>query len=372
MSRGRGIRSIGTTRGDRLVAPGGVSGSGGGVPAAAGVSGVSVPSVGGVAGGAVAAAVDSYLRHVAIERGLSANTVSAYRRDLAIYSRWLAAEQLTGLADVTRQHISDYVRFLGTREESPLTAASIARILSTVRGFHRFLLEEGVVETDVAHESKPPKIGTRLPKAISIEQVTLLLAATDGDEVQNLRDKALLELLYATGARVSEVVNLNVDDVLDPEVVRLTGKGDKQRIVPVGSYARTAIDTFLVRGRPLLSARGPATPALFLGLRGKRLSRQNAWLIIRVAAERAGLEGHVSPHTLRHSFATHLLEGGADVRVVQELLGHSSVATTQIYTLVTADTLRDMYTTAHPRARVARPVPVVEPAVPVVEPPVGG
>ena len=352
MSRGRGIRSIGITRCDPLDSSIGVNGAraaagggGGGVGA--------VPPVGaaGAAVAAVAVAVDSYLRHVAIERGLSTNTVAAYRRDLAIYSRWLAAEGLTGLADVTAQHISAYVRFLGSREESPLTAASIARILSTVRGFHRFLLEEGLVETDVAHESKPPKLGTRLPKAISIEQVTRLLAATDGDEVANLRDKALLELLYATGARVSEVVNLTVDDVLDPEVVRLTGKGDKQRIVPVGSYARTAIDTYLVRGRPLLSTRGPATPALFLGLRGKRLSRQNAWLIIRAAAERAGLEGHVSPHTLRHSFATHLLEGGADVRVVQELLGHSSVATTQIYTLVTADTLRDMYTTAHPRAR---------------------
>jgi integrase/recombinase XerD len=299
----------------------------------------------------VAAAVDSYLRHVAVERGLSVNTVSAYRRDLVIYAGWLTAAELTALRDITSQHISEFVRFLGTREESPLTASSIARILSTVRGFHRFLLEEGVVETDVAHESKPPRLAARLPKAISIEQVTDLLAATDGDEVQNLRDKALLELLYATGARVSEVVNLNVDDVLDPEVVRLTGKGDKQRIVPVGSFARTAIDTYLVRGRPLLSARSKATPALFLGLRGLRLSRQNAWLVIRAAALRAGLEGRVSPHTLRHSFATHLLAGGADVRVVQELLGHSSVATTQIYTLVTVDTLRDMYTTSHPRAR---------------------
>jgi integrase/recombinase XerD len=299
----------------------------------------------------VAAAVDSYLRHVAVERGLSVNTVSAYRRDLVIYAGWLTAAELTALRDITSQHISEFVRFLGTREESPLTASSIARILSTVRGFHRFLLEEGVVETDVAHESKPPRLAARLPKAISIEQVTDLLAATDGDEVQNLRDKALLELLYATGARVSEVVNLNVDDVLDPEVVRLTGKGDKQRIVPVGSFARTAIDTYLVRGRPLLSARSKATPALFLGLRGLRLSRQNAWLVIRAAALRAGLEGRVSPHTLRHSFATHLLAGGADVRVVQELLGHSSVAPTQIYTLVTVDTLRDMYTTSHPRAR---------------------
>jgi integrase/recombinase XerD len=299
----------------------------------------------------VAAAVDSYLRHVAIERGLSANTVAAYRRDLVIYAGWLAGRELTDLRAVSSLHVSEFVRFLVLREESPLTAASIARILSTVRGFHRFLLEEGLVETDVAHESKPPKLGTRLPKAISIEQVAALLDATDGDDVLALRDKALLELLYATGARVSEAVNLNVDDVLEQDIVRLTGKGDKQRIVPVGSFARMAIDAYLVRARPALSGRGKATPALFLGVRGQRVSRQNAWLIIRAAAARAGLDGHVSPHTLRHSFATHLLAGGADVRVVQELLGHSSVATTPIYTLVTVDTLRDMYTTAHPRAR---------------------
>jgi integrase/recombinase XerD len=178
-----------------------------------------------------------------------------------------------------------------------------------------------------------------------------VLAATDGDEHQQIRDKALLELLYATGARISEAVALNVDDVLDGEVVRLFGKGSKQRIVPVGSFARAAIDAYLVRVRPLFSARGKATPALFLGSRGQRMSRQNAWLIIQAAAERAKLDVQISPHTFRHSFATHLLAGGADVRVVQELLGHASVSTTQIYTLVTADSLRDMYSTAHPRAR---------------------
>lgn len=299
----------------------------------------------------VEAAVDSFLRHVSIERGLAANTVAAYRRDLTVYRDWLDEHELTELQAVTSQHVSEFVRFLGQREESPLTASSIARMLSTVRGLHRFLLEESVLQTDVAHDTKPPRLASRLPKAISIEQVAALLAATDGDEVQQLRDKALLELLYATGARVSEVVSLNVDDVIDEEVVRLTGKGDKQRIVPVGSYARAAMDAYLVRARPLLSVRGRSTPALFLGIRGQRVSRQNAWLIIRAAAVRAGLTVEVSPHTLRHSFATHLLAGGADVRVVQELLGHSSVATTQIYTQVTADTLRDMYTTAHPRAR---------------------
>ena len=297
------------------------------------------------------AAVDTFLRHVSIERGLSANTVSAYRRDLVVYRGWLAEREIVDAAQVTAADTSEFARYLSTREESPLTAASMARMLSTVRNLHRFLLEEQAVDEDVTRDLKPPKLGSRLPKAITIEQVTALLDATDGDDIQSLRDKALLELLYATGARVSEAVDLNVDDVFDEDIVRLTGKGSKQRIVPLGSFARAAIDAYLVRARPTLSVRGKATPALFLGLRGQRVSRQNAWLIIRAAAKRAGLDVEISPHTLRHSFATHLLAGGADVRVVQELLGHSSVATTQLYTLVTADTLRDMYTTAHPRAR---------------------
>jgi integrase/recombinase XerD len=299
----------------------------------------------------VAAEVDAFLRHVAIERGLSANTVAAYRRDLIVYSAWLAEQEIGDLRSVTPVTLSAFAVNLGTREESPLTAASLARMLSTVRGFHRFLLEEGRVEVDAARDLRPPKLPSRLPKAITVDQVAALLAATDGDEVAALRDKALLELMYATGARVSEAVGLNVDDVIDVEVVRLTGKGSKQRLVPLGSYAREAVSAYLVRARPVLSARGRSTPALFLGMRGARLSRQNVWLIIRAAAERAKLGIEISPHTLRHSFATHLLAGGADVRVVQELLGHSSVATTQIYTLVTADTLRDVYTSAHPRAR---------------------
>jgi integrase/recombinase XerD len=299
----------------------------------------------------VAADADAFLRHVAIERGLSANTVAAYRRDLTVYSAWLQEQGIDDIRSVTPVLLSAFAVHLGTRAESPLTASSLARMLSTVRGFHRFLLEEGRVEADAARDLRPPKLPSRLPKAITVEQVAALLAATDGDDVAALRDKALLELMYATGARVSEAVGLNVDDVIDTDVVRLTGKGSKQRIVPLGSYAREAVSAYLVRARPVLSARGRATPALFLGMRGARLSRQNVWLIIRAAAERAKLEVEISPHTLRHSFATHLLAGGADVRVVQELLGHSSVATTQIYTLVTADTLRDVYTSAHPRAR---------------------
>jgi integrase/recombinase XerD len=300
---------------------------------------------------AIAVMVDRYLRHLAIERGLAANTLAAYRRDLDGYAAFLAERGVATPEGVEPAHVAAYARHLGSRSEGALVASSMARMLSSVRGFHRFLLGEGLVQTDVASDTKPPKLASRLPKAITIDQMGRVLAATDGDEPQQLRDKALLELLYATGARISEAVALNVDDVIDGDVVRLFGKGGKQRIVPVGSFARAAIDTYLVRARPGFSLRGTATPALFLGARGQRVSRQNAWLIIRAAAERAELGFEISPHTFRHSFATHLLQGGADVRVVQELLGHSSVATTQIYTQVTADTLRDMYTTAHPRAR---------------------
>lgn len=297
-----------------------------------------------------AAAVDRYLRHVAIERGLSANTVAAYRRDLSGYTVFLGERGIADLAAVTSAEVMAFGARLRTREV-PLAAASVARMLSAVRGLHRFALDEGWVIENVAAEATPPKLPMRLPKAITIEQMAAVLAATDGEELDDLRDKALLELLYATGARVSEAVALNVDDVIEGDVVRLFGKGGKQRIVPVGSYARAALDAYLVRGRPVLSTRGTATPALFLGMRGGRLSRQHAWLLIRAAADRAELGVEISPHTFRHSFATHLLQGGADVRVVQELLGHASVATTQIYTLVTADALRDMYQTAHPRAR---------------------
>ena len=202
----------------------------------------------------------------------------------------------------------------------------------------------------------PPKLPKRLPKAITIDQMAALLAAVEGDDEGRVRDRALLELLYATGARITEAVSLNVDDVSGEDgLIRLRGKGGKQRIVPVGSYARAALDAYLVRVRPLFSARGTSTPALFLGPRGARVSRQMAWLIIREAGERAQLGIELSPHTFRHSFATHLLAGGADVRVVQELLGHASVATTQIYTLVTADTLRETYITAHPRAQREAP-----------------
>ncbi|MBX3099478.1 MAG: site-specific tyrosine recombinase XerD [Salinibacterium sp.] len=299
----------------------------------------------------LAVVVDRFLRHVSIERGLSANTLSAYRRDLASYVETLSARGIHTPDRIGAEDVAAFAHELRARADGPLAPSSMARMLSTVRGFHRFLVDEALVQSDAAADTKPPKLSMRLPKAISIEQMESVLGAAGGDDIQSLRDRALLELLYATGARVSEAVALNVDDLVDGDIVRLFGKGSKQRIVPLGSYARAAIDAYLVRARPVFSARGTATPALFLGARGHRVSRQNAWLIIRATAEKAKLGIEISPHTFRHSFATHLLAGGADVRVVQELLGHSSVATTQIYTLVTADTLRDMYTTAHPRAR---------------------
>ena len=305
---------------------------------------------------ALATALARYLRHVAIERGLSTNTIDAYGRDLGVYLDLLAARGTTSPASIDAADVTAFVHELRGRSE-PLSATSTARMLSSVRGFHRFLLEEGLVEQDVTVDAKPPKLASRLPKAITVDQVAAILATASGDDVAALRDKALLELLYATGARVSEAVDLNVDDIINSDgdgaadVVRLFGKGGKQRIVPLGSYARAALDAYLVRARPILSARGPATPALLLGMRGRRMSRQSVWLTIKARAEQSQLGLDISPHTFRHSFATHLLEGGADVRVVQELLGHSSVATTQLYTLVTADTLRDMYTSAHPRAR---------------------
>lgn len=298
---------------------------------------------------------DTYLRHVTIERGLAANTIAAYERDLERYLGFLSQRGRADAAAVTKDDVSAYVRWLRSPAGPAVSESSMARMISTVRSFHRFLLQEAVLVTDVTADARPPKLPRRLPKAITIEQMGRLLDAVGGDDQQSLRDKALLELLYATGARISEAVALNVDDVLGDgsvgEVIRLFGKGGKQRIVPLGSFAREALAGYLVRARPAFSTRGRSTPALFLGVRGQRVSRQNAWLIIRSAAERAKLGIDISPHTFRHSFATHLMAGGADVRVVQELLGHSSVATTQIYTLVTADSLRDMYTTAHPRAR---------------------
>lgn len=304
-------------------------------------------------------AVETYLRHVALERGLSDHTVAAYRRDLAVYAEWLGLRGVVDAGAVTPDLVADFVAERASAEPPP-AASSLARLQSSVRGLHRFLVREGRVDVDPSGRLRPPKTPRRLPKALTISQIDELLDAagpapgsTDASaaEPAAVRDRALLELLYATGARVSEIVQLDVDDTAHGDLLRVRGKGDKERVVPVGSYARAAVEAYLTRVRPQLAARGRTTPRLFLGVRGAPLSRQSAWLVIQAAAERAGLTAHVSPHTLRHSFATHLLQGGADVRVVQELLGHASVATTQIYTHVTVDALRDVYATAHPRAR---------------------
>lgn len=295
-------------------------------------------------------AIDAYLRHITIERGLSDHTIGAYRRDLSVYLHWLTQVGVQDSAAVSGSVISRFVADAAGANPPP-AASSLARLQSSVRGLHRFLVREGIEEEDPTGRLRPPKLPRRLPKALTIDQVERLLAAPSPEEPMGIRDRALLELLYATGARVSEAVGLDVDDVAHGDVLRVRGKGSKERIVPIGSFAREAIDTYLTRVRPALSVKGPATPRLFLGARGAALSRQSAWLIIRAAAERAQLTAEISPHTLRHSFATHLMQGGADVRVVQELLGHASVATTQIYTHVSVEALRDIYATSHPRAR---------------------
>ncbi|MDQ1682302.1 MAG: integrase/recombinase XerD, partial [Frankiaceae bacterium] len=240
----------------------------------------------------------------------------------------------------------------GDEDHPALSAASAARTLVAVRGLHRFAVREGLTVVDPGRDVKPPTLPRRLPKAIGIEDVERLIEAAgfDGTALAS-RDKALLEFLYATGARISEAVGAAVDDLdLTVGAVRLAGKGGKERIVPMGRPARDALGAYLTGTRPELAASGKGTAALFLNARGGPLSRQSAWAVLRQAADKAGLTDHISPHTLRHSFATHLLDGGADVRVVQELLGHASVTTTQIYTLVTVDRLREVYATAHPRA----------------------
>ncbi|MFJ4045600.1 site-specific tyrosine recombinase XerD [Microbacterium sp. NPDC089987] len=295
-------------------------------------------------------ALDAYLRHVTIERGLSEHTVAAYRRDLSGYAAWLGEQGIETTDAIDPRTVAAFIADRAGADPPP-AATSLARLQSAVRGWHRFLVREGIETADPTGRLRPPKAPQRLPKALTIEQVERLLAAPSADEPIGMRDRALLELLYATGARVSEAVTLDVDDLSYGDVLRLRGKGDKERIVPVGSYARAAVDAYLTRARPGLATKGRATARLFLGARGAPLSRQSAWLVIRAAAERAQITAEVSPHTLRHSFATHLLQGGADVRVVQELLGHASVATTQIYTHVSVDALRDVYATSHPRAR---------------------
>ncbi len=312
----------------------------------------------------VVRAVRSYLDHLVVERGLADNTLTSYRRDLRRYVAFLGGRGIDDPAAVSEEVVTAFLRALreGDAEHPALSAGSAARTVVAVRGFHRFLVREGLTGTDPSAAVRPPAPAKRLPKALPLADIERILdAAGAPGTALALRDRALLEVLYGTGARISEAVGLDVDDLdlepVDSEAqgtVLLRGKGGKERIVPVGSYARAAVEAYLVRGRPALvavSTRATTGGALFLNARGGRLSRQSAWTVLTKAAERAGVTAEVSPHTLRHSFATHLLDGGADVRVVQELLGHASVTTTQVYTLVTVDSLREVYATAHPRAR---------------------
>lgn len=299
-------------------------------------------------------AVLGYLDHISVERGLSANTVQAYTRDLRRYVGWCDSRGLTDVESIRANAVSDFAASLrhGDDHGPALSASSSARVVIAVRGFHKFGVREGWTSVDPCVDVQPTAIPKRLPKALSYAEISAIIeAAGDLETAHGLRDRALLELLYGTGTRISEAVGLDIDDIdFDLGTVQVTGKGDKQRRLPLGEYASAALSAYLVRGRPAFAVKGRGTSRVFLNTRGGALSRQSAWQILADAAHNAGISTSVSPHTMRHSFATHLLEGGADVRVVQELLGHSSVTTTQIYTQVTAETLRQVYATSHPRA----------------------
>jgi integrase/recombinase XerD len=297
---------------------------------------------------AIDSSLETFLNHLSVERGASKHTLNAYRRDLYFLLSYLAP-QGKNLATAVEDDLNQYIVSLRT---SGLKESTIARKVVAIRSLYAFLSKESG-QKNIALEIDVPKIPKRLPKALSITEITSLIEST-GLDGAGIRDRALLELLYSSGARISEVIGLNVGDISYSEegfaTLLVRGKGGKDRIIPIGSFARKALDDYLVRIRPTLAAK-KASSTLFLNLRGGRLSRQAAWNIVLTAAKKAGLERKVSPHALRHSFATHLLDGGADIRVVQELLGHSSVTTTQIYTLVTIDKLRESYAAAHPRSR---------------------
>ena len=308
---------------------------------------------------AVQRAIRTYLDHLVVERGVADNTLKSYRRDLRRYVAFLADRGITEPGAVEEATVTAFLMALreGSEGHPALSAGSAARTVVAVRGFHRFCVRDGLARIDPSAAVRPPAPAKRLPKALPLADIEKILeAAGEPGTALALRDRALLEVLYGTGARISEAVGLDVDDLDLGDAdsgggsVLLRGKGSKERIVPVWSYAGAAVSAYLVRGRPALVAVGGGNPAMFLNARGGRLSRQSAWTVLTKAADRAGVTAEVSPHTLRHSFATHLLDGGADVRVVQELLGHASVTTTQVYTLVTVDKLREVYATAHPRA----------------------
>ena len=294
--------------------------------------------------------IGEYLNHLTVERGLAGNTISAYRRDLGRYRTFCASRQVMSVSDVTTALVGEYLMDLRTPTDGKTPAeTTVGRALVAVRRFHAFAAAEGFATADPAAVVTPPTPPARLPQGLSIADTEALLEAPDPHTPAGLRDRAILELLYGTGIRVSELTGADVDDLhAVTRTLTVTGKGDKQRIVPVGRAALQAVEAYVVRVRPGWAAKGRGTPALFLNTRGGRLTRQSVWAIIRAAADTADIRD-VHPHTLRHSFATHLLQGGADIRVVQELLGHASVTTTQVYTRVTIDHLREVYATAHPR-----------------------
>ena len=297
-----------------------------------------------------------FFNYLSIEKGLASNTITAYRHDLERFFHYLSINQLE-FDQIKVDDLSLYVAWLRGmgNTEFKIGESSIARNVISLRSYYNYLAKEHKFN-NLAANFKPPKIPKRLPKALSIEQILSILNIA-GDDLISLRDKAMLELLYSTGARVSELINLNALDIStisnDGQVsttVKLKGKGGKERVVPIGSYAVKAVNDYLTRSRPSL-LKVSTQRSLFLNQRGGRLSRQSAWNVVAASAKRVGLTEQVTPHSMRHSFATHLLDGGADIRVVQELLGHASVTTTQIYTLITIDKLRESYASAHPRSR---------------------
>lgn len=300
--------------------------------------------------------VERFLEHLAVERGLAPNTRTAYTRDLVLYQAYLIERGIGDLRQITERDVSTFIEGLREREYADgrrYSPATVARVLAAVRGLHRWLVREGRATSDPTELVESLRIPRTLPKSLTLDEIDRLLAAVppEGDAAQ--RDRAMLETLYAAGLRISELTSLDVDDVdLDDATIRCVGKGSKERVVPVGRAALDAIRTYLGDARPRFArrARGRPEHALFLNQRGHRLTRQGCWKLLKRYAARANLARRISPHTLRHSFATHLIERGADVRVVQELLGHASVSTTQVYTLVTMDQLREVYLSAHPRA----------------------
>jgi integrase/recombinase XerD len=297
-----------------------------------------------------------FFNYLSIEKGLSRNTTAAYRRDLERFFHYLSINQLN-LSQITPEELVGYISWLRGRAntEFKIGESSIARNVISLRSYFSYLAKEHNYQNPTLN-FHPPKIPKRLPKALTVDQIMSILEIS-GDDLISLRDRALLELLYATGARVTEIINLNTTDISSTQnddsqvtTIRVKGKGGKERVVPIGSFGLTAVNDYLTRSRPTL-CKVLTQKALFLNQRGGRLTRQSAWSVVANRAARAGLAEVVTPHSMRHSFATHLLDGGADIRVVQELLGHASVTTTQIYTLITIDRLRESYASAHPRSK---------------------